>query len=110
MLEALIVTLREGLEAALVIGLILAYLRKIGRPNLSRFVYTGLVLALSASAIGAFLFQTLNVQEEQADIMEAYMMLAGALFVGTMIAWMFRASRNLRGQIEQRVDITLSKK
>lgn len=109
MLEALIVTLREGLEAALVIGLILAYLRKIGRPNLSSFVYTGLVLALIASAMGAFLFQTFNIQEEQADIVEAYIMLAGALFVGTMIAWMFRASRNLRRQLEQRVDITLRK-
>jgi len=110
MIEALIITLREGLEAALVIGLILVYLRRIGRTDLSRFAYIGLLLALIASGVGAYLFQTLNVQEEQADIIEAYVMLAGAFFVGTMIVWMFKASRSLRRQVEQRIDTIVDKR
>lgn len=49
MIEALVITLREGVEAALIIGITLAYLNKIGRPELRRHVYTGLVAAVLGS-------------------------------------------------------------
>jgi len=49
MFEALVVTLREGIEAALVVGIILIYLRKTGRESLSRFVYWGLAAGVAGS-------------------------------------------------------------
>jgi len=110
MIEALIITLREGLEAALVIGLILVYLRRIGRSDLSKFAYAGLLLALVASGIGAFVFQTLSLGEEVTDVVEAYIMLFGSFFVGTMVVWMFKAARSLRQQVEQRIDVIAGKK
>src|SRR3989337_2937788 len=100
MMEALIITLREGLEAALVLGLILAYLKRIGKADLRKFAYIGLLLAVAASGIGAHIFQTLNLGEEVTDIIEAYIMLFGAFFVGTMVVWMFKASKSLRRQVE----------
>ncbi len=110
MIDALIITLREGLEAALVIGLILVYLRRIGRTDLSKFAYIGLILAIIASGIGAFIFQTLSLGENVTDVIEAYIMLFGAFFVGTMVVWMFKASKSFRHQVEQRIDTIANKK
>ena len=110
MIDALIITLREGLEAALVIGLILVYLRRIGRTDLNKFAYVGLILAIIASGIGAFIFQTLNLGENVTDVIEAYIMLFGAFFVGTMVVWMFKASKSFRHQVEQRIDTIANKK
>lgn len=109
-LNAMVITLREGLEAALVMGLVLVYLKKIGRTDLSKFAYVGLILAGAASGVGAYLFQVLNVQEQQSDIIEAYVMLIGAFFVGTMIVWMFKASRSVKRQVEQKIDTVTSKR
>src|SRR3990172_11564303 len=110
MIEALIITLREGLEAALVLGLILVYLKKVGRANLRKFAYIGLVLAIIASGIGAYTFQTLSLGEEVIDTIEAYVMLTAAFFVGTMVVWMFKTAKNFKRQVEQRVDTITRKK
>lgn len=104
------ITLREGLEAALVVGLMLAYLKRIGRVDLKSFVYLGLILAVSTSALAAFIFQTLSFGEAVTDIVEAYIMLLGSFFVGTMIIWMFRAASSLRHQVEQRIDTVVNRK
>jgi FTR1 family protein len=101
MFEALVVMLREGVEAALVVGIILAYLRKIGRDDLNRSAYLGLGLAVGASLLGALALSRLHFSEE---LFEGMAMLLGAVFVGTMIIWMWRTARRLKGQIEQRVD------
>ena len=49
MLQAFIITLREGVEAALIVGITLAYLAKIGRPELRKSVYAGLGAAFVGS-------------------------------------------------------------
>ena len=51
MFQALVVTLREGVEAALIVGITLVYLEKIGRPDLRRTVYAALVAALGRSGV-----------------------------------------------------------
>ena len=50
MLEAFIITLREGVEAALIVGITLAYLTKIGRPELRKTVYAALAAAFWAAS------------------------------------------------------------
>ncbi len=55
MFEALVITLREGVEAALVVGIILTYLRTSGRQHLAVWVYWGLGWAVLASLAGAAL-------------------------------------------------------
>jgi high-affinity iron transporter len=102
MLEAFIVTLREGVEAALIVGITLAYLSKINRPELRKSVYAALVSAFVGSlAVAALLSRTHWNQ----DIFEGWVMLAAAFFVVTMIVFMMKTGRKLKGQIEGKVGL-----
>jgi FTR1 family protein len=100
MLQAFIVTLREGVEAALVVGITLAYLSKIGRPQLRRSVFGALVAAFAGSIGVAILFSRTKWNQ---DLFEGWIMLAAAFFVITMIVFMMKTGRALKGQIESRV-------
>ncbi len=82
MLQAFIITLREGVEAALIIGITLAYLNKIQRPDLRRAVFFALVSAFAASIGVAVLLSRFQFNE---DLFEGWVMLAAAFFVVTMI-------------------------
>ena len=100
MLQALVVTLREGVEAALIVGITLVYLAKIGRPQLRRVVYWALGAALAASMAGAVVLSRTGFNQ---DVFEGWVMLLAAFFVVTMIWFMARAARTLKGQIETKV-------
>lgn len=100
MLEALIITLREGVEAALIVGITLAYIAKIGRPDLKKPVYAALGAASAGSILFAIILSRLNWNQ---DIFEGWIMLAAAVFVVTMIIFMMRTGKKLKGQIEGKV-------
>jgi FTR1 family protein len=100
MLQAFIVTLREGVEAALIVGITLAYLAKIGRNDLRRAVYAALGAAFVGSIGVAILMSRLNLNE---DVFEGWVMLAAAFFVVTMVIFMMRTGRKLKGEIEGKV-------
>jgi FTR1 family protein len=100
MLEAFIITLREGVEAALIVGITLAYLSKIGRPDLRKSVYAALIAAFAGSiAVAVFLARTPWNQ----DVLEGWIMLAAAFFVVSMVIFMMRTGRKLKGEIEDKV-------
>jgi FTR1 family protein len=102
MLEAFIVTLREGVEAALIVGITLAYLSKINRPELRKSVYAALISAFVGSlGVAALLSRTRWNQ----DIFEGWVMLAAAVFVVTMIIFMMKTGRKLKGEIEGKVGL-----
>ncbi|MGB6676232.1 MAG: Fe-S-containing protein [Terriglobales bacterium] len=102
MLEAFIVTLREGVEAALIVGITLAYLSKINRPELRKSVYAALIAAFVGSlGVAALLSRTRWNQ----DIFEGWVMLAAAFFVITMIIFMMKTGRKLKGEIEGKVGL-----
>ncbi len=103
MVEALIVTLREGIEIALIVGIVLAYLRRSGRSALNSSVYTGLGLGLAASIIGAILFQLFGFDPEN-ELMEGIILLLAALLVGTLVIWMWRSARYIKREMEERLD------
>lgn len=100
MFQSLVIMLREGVEAALIIGIILAYLRKVERVDLTRSVYLGVGLAVLASFIGAW---GLSRVQFHAELFEGVAMLVAAVFVSSMIIWMWRTAHRLKGEIEQRV-------
>lgn len=106
MLESLVITLREGVEAALVIGIILAYLRKAGRSHLNRYAYWGLAFSSIASVGLAAWFFSIHVEEN--ELISGYGSIAAGLLVGTMVLWMWRTGRrageHLRGRMEQIID------
>src|SRR5689334_7452953 len=102
MLQAFIGTLREGVEAALIVGITLAYLSKIGRPQLRKFVHLALVAAFVGSLVIAIVLSRLQWNQE---IFEGWIMLAAAFFVITMIVFMMKTGRKLKGQIEGKVGL-----
>src|SRR5882762_9149168 len=102
MLQAFIVTLREGVEAALMVGITLAYLSKIGRPELRKSVFAALIAAFLGSIGIAIL---LSRTQWNQDIFEGWIMLAAAFFVVTMIIFMMKTGRALKGQIEGKVGL-----
>ncbi|HUO24825.1 MAG TPA: Fe-S-containing protein [Candidatus Aquilonibacter sp.] len=102
MLQAFIVTLREGVEAALIVGITLAYLAKIGRNDLRKAVYWALAAAFVGSIGLAVVISRLNLNE---DVFEGWIMLVAAFFVVTMIVFMMKTGRKLKGQIEGKVGL-----
>jgi high-affinity iron transporter len=106
MLQAFIVTLREGVEAALIVGITLAYLAKINRPELRKAVYAALVAAFLGSIGVAVILSRTRFNE---DIFEGWVMLVAAFFVITMIIFMMKTGRKLKGQIEGKVGLLAGK-
>ena len=100
MLQAFIITLREGVEAALIIGITLAYLNKIQRQDLRRSVFVALISAFVASIGVAILLSRFQLNE---DLFEGWVMLAAAFFVVTMIIFMMRTGKKLKGEIESKI-------
>jgi len=104
MFQSLVITLREGVEAALIVGIVLGYLRRSGRATWNRLVYWGLAAAIAASLVAAYFVHRLQVSE---DAYEGWLMLAGAVFVGSMVAWMWKTGKRMKQQIEEKLS-TLS--
>ncbi len=101
MLSALLVALREGVEASLVVGIILVYLSRTARVHLARFVWFGVALATALSLGVAIALENWNINQ---DGFEGLLLLVAALFVVSMIVWMNRVARHLRKEIEQKID------
>ena len=106
MIEAFIITLREGVEAALIVGITLAYLQKIGRAGLRRAVYGGLATAFVGSILAAIVLSRVQLNE---DVFEGWILLASAAFVISMVIFMMRTGRRLKGRIEGRLDELVGK-
>src|SRR5262249_1041444 len=102
LLSALLVALREGVEASLVVGIILVYLSRTARTHLVRFVWYGVGLAAALSLAVAIVLERWNISE---DGFEGLLLLVAAVFVVSMIFWMNRVARHLRKEIEQRINV-----
>jgi high-affinity iron transporter len=102
LLSAFLIALREGVEAALVVGIILVYLARTGRQYLSRFVWYGVAGAVALSLAVAIALERFRISE---DGFEGLMLLVASAFVVTMIVWMNRVARHLKKEIEQKVEI-----
>lgn len=96
MLQAFVITLREGLEAFLIVAISLAYLRKSGRAELTGAVHTGILAALAISGLGGYLLYNAANQE----LFEGPLALIAAISVTWMVVHMWRAGRHMKGDIE----------
>src|SRR5262245_17419635 len=95
MIEMAVVTLREGIEAFLIVAIAAAYLKKTGRAALLPAVWWGTAGALALPAVlGGFLAQFAIV-----PLYEGFLALAAAVLVITMTVTMLRAARRLRAEI-----------
>ncbi len=100
MFDALVITLREGVEAALVLGVASALLHRRGFGHLKWALALGTGLALAASVAVVALATRLTWNEELA---EGIVMLVGAALVGSLVWWMWRAAPHMKQEIESGV-------
>jgi high-affinity iron transporter len=97
--------LREGLEAALIIGIVLVALRKFGRPDLQSRVWQGVVLAVLLSLLAAALLLALGagLEGRAEEIYEGITMLSAAALLTWLIFWMRKQGGSLKGKLEGEV-------
>jgi FTR1 family protein len=100
-LSAFLIALREGVEASLVVGIILVYLARTGRAQLARFVWAGVAVAAALSLAVAVALDRWKISE---DGFEGLLLLLAAGFVISMIIWMNRVARDLRKDIESKIE------
>jgi high-affinity iron transporter len=99
MLQALLVTFREGIESFLIVGVISAYLRKTNRAGLLRGIHIGLAISVVTCLAGAWLWQQVPNQ----PLYEGIGAFIAAGFVGILLWQAVRVGRRMKGEIEARV-------
>lgn len=105
MLTTLLVTLREGIEAFLIVAITLAYLRKSGRAALSPAVYWSTAAGIVLSFVAGFFFG----EAENKPMWEGALATAAAVMVLTMVVYMLKAARHMRSDIATRVEAAMTR-
>ena len=108
-IPSLVIGVREGIEAALVIGIILGYLVKIQRGGLKRYVYSGTIAAflVSAGVAGALIALTWEFQGVAQQLFEGITMLVAVAVLTSMVLWMIQAARSIKVHVQERIDAVL---
>ena len=109
-LGSFVVTLREGVEAALIISILLAYLARTGNKQHLPKILLGAGLALLTSAVaGVVLFMVMGDTEggPAEQIIAAFAMLLAAGTLTYMVFWMRKIARNMKKELQERVDQAL---
>ena len=97
---------REGLEAALVVVIILIYLKKTNQRNYNRYVYIGAILAISSSIIFAIIFSAIfggfsGIIEE---LFEGFTFIISGIFIVTLVLWVSKEGPKMRAHLEEKVE------
>ncbi|MBE0527543.1 MAG: FTR1 family protein, partial [Candidatus Thorarchaeota archaeon] len=101
-----IISLREGVEAALIIAIMLSYLRKSNQTNLRKYVLSGTIVAIIAS-LGVSIVVGLLwgiFEGPMLNIFEGSVVLIAAILLTTMIVWMWNAGARVTQEIEESME------
>lgn len=104
MVPALLVTLREGIEAALIVAIVLAVLKRLGRKDMSRAAWLGVATSVGVSVLaGGALFALVGELEGRAEkVFEGVAMFTAVGVLTYMIFWMARQGRRIAGGLEEK--------
>src|SRR3954464_11589381 len=105
MIQAFVITLREGLEAFLIVAISLAYLKKTGRRSLLPAVHWGIFVSVILSVAAGFLLAQANNQA----LWEGVLALAAAFLVASLTMHMWRAGKRMKREIEGRLEASSAK-
>jgi high-affinity iron transporter len=106
---AFVIALREGIEAALIVSIVLAYLKQLGRSDRSHLVWWGTGLAVALSAIvGTIIFSVGAEFEGTAEqVFEGLVTLTAVGVLTWMIFWMRRQGARIKSELQEKVDTAL---
>ena len=105
-LAPFLIMLREGIEAALIVGIIAGYLRQTGRGAAMRQVWIGIGLAvlLCTGVAAAIVLGGHEYPQKQQELLEAVVALIAVAILTSMVFWMKRAGRTMKGQLHASID------
>lgn len=106
MLSNFLIGLREGLEAALVVGILIAYLKKIGQASRAKVIWAGVLSAVSASAaFGCFFtISSFKLEGDAEPFVAGTLSLLAAGLITWMILWLAKKARFLKAELEGAMD------
>jgi high-affinity iron transporter len=109
MIQALVVMLREGLEACLIVGIVLAYLTRLGRGDRAAAVWAGVAAAVAVSLVtgGVLAFTVGQLDGHAAHVYDGVAMLLAVGILTWMVFWMRRQARTLGANLRDRVSVAL---
>ncbi|MHB8482844.1 MAG: FTR1 family iron permease [Nitrospiria bacterium] len=112
MIGTFIISWRESIEAALLVGILMVYLKKIGQRQNLVYIYIGVLSGILASILfgylsnkASFLFEGIGE-----DVFSAVILLLAVVILTYMVIWMSESAKNLRGKIHQKVDSAFEQK
>ncbi len=111
MFASFIITFREALEAALIVGVIYAYLAKINKSSLSRYLFIGALGGIFASFSLALVFRMISSEFKGTGeaVFEAFFGIFAAVVLTYMVFWMAKNSRMIKGDVLEKVDLAVSR-
>lgn len=112
MLSSAVLALREGLEAALIAGILISILKKMNLQRLQPVVWAGVASASAVSLVVALILGQLGAEFEGRgeQIFEGLMLLSAAVLLTWMIFWVRRHSSGMRMELEERIRATVENK
>ena len=117
-LPTFVITLREGVEAALVVGIVLAYLKKAGQSRLNPWVYAGIGAGILASLLVGVVFNGVLAALETSDqpyapiakpLLEGVLGVVAIVLLSWMLVWMTQQARSLKSELEGAVSSALKR-
>src|ERR1700712_4920086 len=103
MLATFVIGLREGLEAALIVGIIAAFLKQSGRPDALRKTWIGVGAAVVLCLAVGVVLQSINsgLPQRQQEMLECLVAAVAVVMVSYMVLWMRAHSRNLKSELHK---------
>lgn len=105
MYESFLIVFRESLEMALIVGIILAYLRRVKLARYNNAVYVGIASGVAVSGLAAYFISIFwgEFSGAREEIFEGAVMLIAAVLLTSMIFWFFRQQKHIRANLENAV-------
>lgn len=109
MLIPFLIMLREGIEAALIVGIVASYLQQSGRGGLMPAVWVGVLLAVALSLFAGAGLQLMAAEfpQKQQELFEGIVGLIAVVMLTSMVFWMRKTARSIKGQLHASIDKAL---
>lgn len=110
MLANFLIGLREGLEAALVVGILIAYLKKINQGDKTRSIWLGVFAAIAISAaLGSFFtISSIHLEGDSEPLVAGILSFTAAALITWMVLWLGKKARFLKAELEGSIDRALA--